>query len=228
MASGWILAFDTGSPEVSVALGRPPEVVAWRSIEQASSGELLIRRIDDLLTEAGIGRAELSGIVALQGPGSFTGLRVGLATDMGLHQALEVPTTTLPTLEVLASIVPADGQHVLALVDALRDDWSAQLFLATEPVQRLGPPAIEPGAALHHHDPEMVIGFGTDRLADQWSGAAAPTFPVPGPLAPAALRLLAIRPLVWNPARLTEPLYLRAAAAVPVPRRGRRAHGADR
>jgi len=221
-----VLTLDTGSPVVSVALGRsvpgtPPEGITWRRIEQARSSELLIRCIDEILAEAGLSRGQLDGIVALRGPGSFTGLRVGLATAMGLEQALGVPTTTLTTLEVLASTVAADGRRGLAVVDALRGDWSMQPFLATDPVQPLAPAGIEPAADLPRHEPEWVVGHGIERLSDGWPAATKPHFGEPGPLAPAALRLLATRPVVWEPLSLTEPLYLRSAAAVPLPRRRR-------
>ena len=61
-------------------------------------------------------------------PGSFTGLRVGLATVLGLHQALGLPATALPTLEVLGCLGPGDGSTVVAVVDALRGEWFAQRF----------------------------------------------------------------------------------------------------
>lgn len=226
-ADHWILTLDTGSPEVSVALGKPPKVAAERRIEQARSSELLIRRIDEVLDEAGLTLSEISGIVALQGPGSFTGLRVGLATAMGMHQALGIPTTTLPTLEVLAAGVPAvgevaDGCRILAVVDALRDEWSAQPYLAGAPPQPLAPPAVEPVTELLRHTPDVVVGFGVERIAARWPTDPSPTFVTPSALAATAIRLLAHRPLDWDPGLLTQPLYLRQPAAVPSARRRRR------
>ena len=59
--------------------------------------------VQEVLTEAGVGVRDLGGIAVLRGPGSFTGLRIGLATVLGLHQALGVPATAIPSLPVLAA-----------------------------------------------------------------------------------------------------------------------------
>ncbi len=98
---------DTASPTVSVAVGRGGEALAVRSVELRRSSEALLRLVDEALEEAGAGLRDLDGILALRGPGSFTGLRVGLATAFGLHQALGTPATAVPTLEVLVSAAQA-------------------------------------------------------------------------------------------------------------------------
>ena len=83
-----ILALDTGSPTVGLALGDGKKMLAVRSIELRQSSERLLRNLEDLLRETGTPLTDLRGIAVLKGPGSFTGLRVGLGTVLGLHQAL--------------------------------------------------------------------------------------------------------------------------------------------
>ena len=122
-----LLALDTGSPLVSVALARDGAVVASRSVEQERSSTRLLEMIREVLDEAGIGIGDLEGITVLRGPGSFTGLRIGLATTLGLHQALGIPATALPSLQVLAASAGTGGR-VITAVDALRGDWSVQVF----------------------------------------------------------------------------------------------------
>ncbi|HEX6199577.1 MAG TPA: tRNA (adenosine(37)-N6)-threonylcarbamoyltransferase complex dimerization subunit type 1 TsaB, partial [Thermoanaerobaculia bacterium] len=130
-----LLALDAGSPVVSVAVGPPGSVVAERSIEIRRSSERLVALVDECLEEAGVAMPELAGIVALRGPGSFTGLRVGLATALGFHQALGLPATTVPTLDVLAlhgarrlREAGREGPvRIAAVVDALRGQWFTQL-----------------------------------------------------------------------------------------------------
>ena len=92
-----------------------------------SSADIL-RLIDETLEQADTRLHRVGGLVALAGPGSFTGLRVGLATVLGLHQALGIPATTLSNLEVLAFSGGGDRELRLGAVDALRGEWFVQPF----------------------------------------------------------------------------------------------------
>src|SRR3954449_10890345 len=136
-----LLALDTGSPLVSVALARDGAVVAARSVEQERSSTRLLEMVREVLEEAGIRIGDLGGIAVLRGPGSFTGSRIGLATALGLHQALGIPATALPSLQALAFSMGTAGR-VIASVDALRGDWSAQGFEDGRP---LGEMELVPG-----------------------------------------------------------------------------------
>src|SRR5206468_276110 len=144
------LVLDSGSPRVSVALGYAGRVLAERSARVARSSTFLLRMIDEVLAEAGLAPADLAGVAALAGPGSFTGLRIGLATALGLHQALGVAATALPTHAALAAQVsdqgPADSR-VIAVVDVLRGDWAVQTWQGGS----AGPMEILPEAELAHH-----------------------------------------------------------------------------
>src|SRR4051812_17128245 len=163
-----LLALDTGSPLVSVALARDGAVVAARSVEQERSSTRLLEMVREVLDEAGVGGGGLGAVAGLrgpggfprpavrpptapgppQGPGSFTGLRIGLATALGLHQALGIPATALPSLQVLAlaaALSGTTGGRVIAAVDALRGDWSAQAFVEGRP---LGEMELVPGPEL--------------------------------------------------------------------------------
>lgn len=132
-----VLAVDTGSPTVSVALARDGAILSQDVVDIGHSSRRLLPMIDATLAEAGVAGADLSGLVALAGPGSFTGLRVGLATTLGLHQALGVPAAAVPTLPTLArSVLEKAGGgdapgRVFALVDVLRDEWACQEFEVT-------------------------------------------------------------------------------------------------
>jgi tRNA threonylcarbamoyladenosine biosynthesis protein TsaB len=214
-----LLALDTGSPLVSVALARDGAVVASRSVEQARSSTRLLEMVQEVLAEAEIGVRDLGGITVLRGPGSFTGLRIGLATVLGLHQALGVPATAIPSLPVLAASAGAREGIVIAAVDALRGDWSAQAFAAGRP---LGEMELVPGPELPRlagGDEAVVIGFGVSRLA------AVPGWPEgmrliePGALAATAAVLAASPETDWDPAFLTSAIYSRPPAiTLPKPR----------
>ncbi|HKV11382.1 MAG TPA: tRNA (adenosine(37)-N6)-threonylcarbamoyltransferase complex dimerization subunit type 1 TsaB, partial [Thermoanaerobaculia bacterium] len=181
-----ILVLDTGSPRVSVAVGRAGQAVSERSVELGRSSALLLDLIREALEEAGVAPADLGGIAVLRGPGSFTGVRIGLATALGLHQALGVPATGIPSLQAVAASAGETAGTVIAVVDALRGEWSAQAFVGDRPVTD---EVLLPGAEvprLAGNGPARVIGFGAVKLAGLpgWPGE----IPVeePGSLAPAA------------------------------------------
>jgi len=166
---------DTASPTVSVAVGRGGTCLAARSVELRRSSEALLRLVDEALEEAGLTLRDLDGIVALRGPGSFTGLRVGLATALGLHQALGTPATAVPTLEVLAvaarAVHPEIDGSVAAVVDALRGQWFTRFFtradaLPTTGSERAGDQAaiLDP-AEVAARRPTLLVGHGAERLA---------------------------------------------------------------
>ena len=217
MSAPLLLALDTGSPLVSLAVGRGGEVLAERSVEIGRSSGQLLEMMGEVLAEAGARPADLGGVVALRGPGSFTGLRIGLATALGLHQALGVPATALSTLRVLAAAVQENGADgvVIAAVDALRGEWSAQAFAAGS---ALGEMELVAGGNLPSLFPEgglrTVTGFGTSRLAALPDWPADIRLAEAGPLAATAVRL-APEISSWDHGLLIHPLYSRPPAVTP-------------
>jgi tRNA threonylcarbamoyl adenosine modification protein YeaZ len=208
-----LLALDTGSPRVSVAVGRGGEALAVRSVELSRSSERLLSLVAEALAEAGAGVRDLGGIVALRGPGSFTGLRVGLATALGLHQALGLPSAALPTLRVLAAAAPAWTGPVVGAVDALRGEWFVQAFEAGPAPAPRGPARRVGASQLPALGPALVVGFGVESaLARQGPPTPGLVAREPGALAPVALRLAAVDPPGWDAAELSRPLYLRPPA----------------
>jgi tRNA threonylcarbamoyladenosine biosynthesis protein TsaB len=205
-----VLVLDSGSPLVSVAVGRGGEVIAMRAALSARSSTLLLEMVDAVLREGGIAVGDLAGVAALAGPGSFTGLRIGLATALGFHQALGLPATALPTLQVLASLPPVGpGARVIAAVDALRGEWTVEEWTGGVGRGR----ELLPGPELARFAPGEIVGFGVARLADLPGWPADLRLVEPGPLAPAALPLLPPPGTAgWDPALLTAPLYARPPA----------------
>ena len=106
------LAFDTATSVATAALVRDGEVLG----ERASRAVRVLADADDLLREAGKDRSELGGIVVGVGPGSFTGLRLGLAAARGLAFALDLPVAGVSTLDALAAGAPG----ALPIIDAGR------------------------------------------------------------------------------------------------------------
>lgn len=124
-----ILAFDTSSAGCSAAL-IAGSVLLGEDMRSGSGNysALLLRLIDRLLGDAGLTASDLDCIAVATGPGSFTGLRVGISTAQGLGLALGKPIVGISTLELLAAQnMPFDGS-VCALLDARRSQVYACLF----------------------------------------------------------------------------------------------------
>ncbi len=131
-----LLAIDTCGPTGSVALGRLAgrdlEILGQTELEGRSYSATLVAAVSDLLAGAGVGLKDLGGIVAVNGPGSFTGVRVGLSAVKGLAESLPIGVVAVSRLLVLSrkSGVPA------CAIDAHR----GEVFLR---VEELGKPPRE-------------------------------------------------------------------------------------
>jgi len=120
-----ILAADTSLPILSVALVMDDALLGAVALEGRSSrNEKLLPAIDWLLTEASIDRASIDLFAVTRGPGSFTGVRIGLATMQGLALALGKPVCAISTHEAIA---PASGRASI-VDDAGRGEFYASTF----------------------------------------------------------------------------------------------------
>ena len=126
--SGRVLAIETASRTGSVSLfEKGVEVKSLCGDAQSSHSVTLISLIDRVLTAAGTTVAELDGIVCATGPGSFTGMRIGLATVKGLSASLNLPSVGVPTLHAVA-LKAGPSDCTLALLPAGRGEYFAQLL----------------------------------------------------------------------------------------------------
>jgi tRNA threonylcarbamoyladenosine biosynthesis protein TsaB len=121
-----VLAVDTSGRQGSVALCRGDatrfEMLSLTSLEGGRYSARLIPAIKDLLHRAGLSKSQVDGLVVVDGPGSFTGLRVGLSTVKGLCEILQKPLATVSMLEALAITYGIDGEQVSAVLDAGRGE----------------------------------------------------------------------------------------------------------
>ena len=98
-----ILAIETATLVSSVALATADTLLAEITLQtKKTHSELLMPHIDKILAMAEVSKADLKAVAVSVGPGSFTGLRIGLATAKSLAYALKVPLIGVPTLAVLA------------------------------------------------------------------------------------------------------------------------------
>ena len=203
-----VLAFDTTLDACSAAVLDGERVLACRSEPMARGHqERLAPLVREVMAEAGVGFATLQRIGVTVGPGSFTGLRVGLAFAKGLGLALQRPVIGVGTLEALAAT--AGIGRVAAVVDAKRGQFWVQTFYAGQALT--APAAHEPEAvslALTDDRPEVLVGSGAGRFACSLPGVRTDPRTVADPAAIA--RLATVAPEPTAPPR---PLYLRAPDA---------------
>lgn len=127
-----ILAADTSLPLLSVALLRDDDLIAAAALEgKGSRNEKLLPAIDWLLVEGGVDRRDIDLFAVTRGPGSFTGVRIGLATMQGLALALGKPVCAMSTHEAIA---PATGEATI-VDDAGRGEYYVSYYLDGREVQ---------------------------------------------------------------------------------------------
>lgn len=171
-----ILHIETATAVCSAALSRGSDVVAIRETEGLVHGEMLAVFIRDLLAEAGCRPSDLDAVSVSTGPGSYTGLRVGLSTAKGLAFGLDIPLLAIPTTEALALATAAGnpGHWVLACIDARRLEVYAALYAPDGGCLREATPVI-----LNETDgsewlgeavtPVLACGDGAAKTANLWS-----------------------------------------------------------
>ncbi len=126
-SSGPILALDTTSEFGSVAIRAGGRTVVERLIHAPDGfGHLLFGEIEAALLEAGTGLKEIACFAAAAGPGSFTGVRVGLTTAKGLAEVLAKPMAAISNLRAVASYGSAELRAVL--LDARRGEVYAAVY----------------------------------------------------------------------------------------------------
>ena len=183
-----ILALDTCLAACQAALWRDGEAMSVLS-EPMTRGhqERLAPMVEDLLTKTGVDLAAVDRIAVTVGPGSFTGLRVGLAFAKGLALALDKPLVGVSALEALAQ--NRDGGPNIALVDARREQAYWQAFDGGAPLtppQAWTLPDIADWA-VEHGPPRSLIGPGAHLLAARFPGAEVDARAAADPLAIAGL-----------------------------------------
>lgn len=118
-----LLALDTATERASLALAAEDWVLGEDTLTASGSYlKLLLPALETLLARTGCALSQVGGLAVSQGPGNFTGLRIGLATAQGLAFALNLPVVAVSTLEILAAEFAGQAQPVAAIIDAKRQE----------------------------------------------------------------------------------------------------------
>ena len=210
-----VLGFDTATPASTVALRLADGRTAERRHdpprgEHPGHATHLLDMADGLLTEAGLGWAEIDRLAVGVGPGTFTGLRVGIATVRGLGQSLSTPIVGVSSLAALAqgALTPLDGDgrgpegggraddgdRILAVIDARRGEAFVAAYERGEgpgPTELSAPRALAPedlAGVIYELDEGggdrrwLAVGDGAIRFSEILEGEGIPPPPEDSPL----------------------------------------------
>lgn len=169
-----ILCIETATKLCSVALSRNGGVLAARDLEsdQHVHAEKVNVFIHEVMSEAGSSLKELDAVAVGIGPGSYTGLRIGLSAAKGLCYALEIPIVGISTLRALHAAArtrqPSMTVDAWPMIDARRMEVFTQQFGADGQAIDAPAPVVLDGDWASSHAPALVFGDGADKAGDLW------------------------------------------------------------
>jgi tRNA threonylcarbamoyl adenosine modification protein YeaZ len=191
-----ILAFDTATDIATSAVVRGNEVLG----ERASRAVTILKDVDELLADAGARAADVDGIAVGTGPGSYTGLRMGLVTARVLSLTLGAPVAGVSTLDALAAGSPG----AVPVIDARRSEVFA--LVGGAPAV-LGPADLEVPAGM------LLVGDGAVRYRELFQAVGGDVPPDEDPRHIPWARHHALLARDFGPAEAAEPIYLRVPDA---------------
>jgi tRNA threonylcarbamoyladenosine biosynthesis protein TsaB len=126
----YILNIETATKNCSVALAKDGKTIICKEIaeEGYSHAERLHVFIEEIIQKSKISFNDLSAIAVSQGPGSYTGLRIGVSAAKGLSYALDIPLIAVDTLQVLALQVKSGKGLIIPMIDARRMEVYSAVF----------------------------------------------------------------------------------------------------
>lgn len=169
--NNYILHIETATKVCSVALSNGGELIACK--ESISEGyihsESLTLYIEETMREGGVLLSELKAISISSGPGSYTGLRIGLSTAKGLCFALKIPLISVETLLALSELAPKGNKPIIPMLDARRMEVYAQVIASDGRIlQPLDSIELE-STTFSEFEPFQVCGDGAAKCKEMWS-----------------------------------------------------------
>ena len=162
-----VLALDTSTSCLSVALMRDKAIISEINLAvKVGHAGMILPVIDEVLTKSSTRKDDITLIATGTGPGSFTGLRIGIATAKGLAKAIRCPLAGIPTLDIIARGALPSSMHIMPILDAKKGEVFCALYnkdgSRLTDIMNLRPEGI---AALVSED-TLFVGNGCDIYRD--------------------------------------------------------------
>ncbi len=161
-----LLAIDTATEMCSAALWVDGKMYHRSTVQPRLHAELILPFIDELLGEAKITKSEINGIVVGQGPGAFTGVRIGVAVTQGLALALDIPVVAVSNLQTLAfatyqQLDTSQPRIILVATDArMNEVYWAKYQVHGKEIRQLTPETVSAARAVDLSGIDNFIGSG--------------------------------------------------------------------
>ncbi len=158
-----ILNIETATKNCSVSISKEGKTIALKELNDGnySHAEKLHELIEQVVLEAKIALSDLKAIAISKGPGSYTGLRIGVSAAKGLCFALDIPLISTNTLQSLALSVSIDKGYKIPLLDARRMEVYSQVFSEkNEKIREVQAEIVDADSFLEFLNAEKVYFFG--------------------------------------------------------------------
>ena len=169
-----ILNLETATKNCSVALAKNGKTIACKEIasQNFSHAEKLHVFIEEILTENNFTYADLNAIAISQGPGSYTGLRIGVSSAKGLCYALNIPLIAIDTLQLLAQQIKIENGIIIPMIDARRMEvFTAFYDKNFQQIRSTQAEIIDETSYKEISEPIHLVGDGTEKFKNTLTAA---------------------------------------------------------
>ncbi len=170
----YILNIETATRNCSLALSQDGKTIALKEIAEAgySHAEKLHVFIEAILKENNVGYGDLSAIAVSQGPGSYTGLRIGVSSAKGLCYALNIPLIAIDTMETLAKKLNVENGQIIPMLDARRMECFTAVFNSKhEKIREIKAEIIDENSFSDISETIHFIGDGASKCKEVLTGS---------------------------------------------------------
>ncbi|MFT6100570.1 MAG: tRNA threonylcarbamoyladenosine biosynthesis protein TsaB [Arenicella sp.] len=213
-----ILAIETATPSCSAALRIDGEVVVRAEVGNNIHSQVLLGMIESLLDEAQLSAQALDAVSVGQGPGSFTGLRIGVGVGQGLAFGANCPMIGVSSLDALALQASRDNSIIAAIDARMGEVYWCEYQKTGDQIKRLSGLCVSPPAEVQFSDAVaagVLVGNAWSAYPDQFSALSERSTEIQSSIIyPSAGSLLCLaeeqyRQRKWLSAGLFAPIYVR-------------------